>query len=57
MASPPEAHSAQVVEGAITALRAQLTSTRDRALAELARGTARADYERFRYERALGVAA
>jgi hypothetical protein len=53
----PGSPDAATVEREIGKLRAQLTATRDRALAELARGTPRPDFERFKLERALGVAA
>jgi hypothetical protein len=53
----PGSPEAATVEREIGKLRAQLTATRDRALAELARGTSRPDFERFKLERQLGVAA
>jgi hypothetical protein len=53
----PGSPSAATVEREVVKLRAQLTATRDRALAELSRGTPRPDYERHRLERQLGVAA
>jgi hypothetical protein len=53
----PGSPDAATVEREVGKLRAQIAATRDRALAELARGTPRPDYERFKLERALGVAA